>query len=118
MFGNPSQDAGFYDGIKFRIGRNTDNPPGTPAGGGIPGNKIPPADDLDRDLPRIGPLLDAGVIQETDFTQEQRDDPSFRTRAFIGDARNDENLIIAQFHLAVLKFHNRVVDWLSSVDPR
>ena len=112
--GNPSQDAGFYDGIKFRIGRNTDNPPGTPAGGGIPGDKIPPADDLDRDLPRIGPLLDAGVIQETDFTQEQRDDPSFRTRAFIGDARNDENLIIAQFHLAVLKFHNRVVDWLSS----
>jgi hypothetical protein len=54
------------------------------------------------------------VIQETDFTQEQRDDPSFRTRAFIGDARNDENLIIAQFHLAVLKFHNRAVDWLSS----
>ncbi len=112
--GNQSQDAGFYDGIKFRIGRNTDNPPGTPAGSGIPGDKIPPADDLDRDLPRIGPLLDDGVIQESDFTQEQLDDPSFRTRAFIGDARNDENLIIAQFHLAVLKFHNRVVDWLSS----
>jgi hypothetical protein len=114
MFGHSSQDAGFYDGIKFRIGRNTDNPPGTPPGGGFPGDRIPPADDLDRDLPRIGPLLDAGVIQEKDFTQEQRDDPSFRTRAFIGDARNDENLIIAQFHLAVLKFHNRVVDWLSS----
>jgi hypothetical protein len=31
-------------------------------------------------------------------------------RAIIGDGRNDENLIIAQLHLAVQKFHNRLVD--------
>ncbi len=31
-------------------------------------------------------------------------------RAIIGDARNDENLFVAQFHLAMLRFHNRVVD--------
>ena len=32
--------------------------------------------------------------------------------AIIGDKRNDENLIVAQFHLAMLKFHNKVVDHL------
>src|SRR5262249_54073752 len=29
--------------------------------------------------------------------------------ALIGDPRNDENLIVAQLHLAMLKFHNKVV---------
>ena len=33
-------------------------------------------------------------------------------RALIGDPRNDVHLIISQMHLAFLKFHNRVVDWL------
>jgi Animal haem peroxidase len=33
-------------------------------------------------------------------------------RAVIGDPRNDENLVIAQLHLAFLKFHNRVIDVL------
>ncbi|MEM9148133.1 MAG: heme peroxidase family protein [Pseudomonadota bacterium] len=33
-------------------------------------------------------------------------------RALIGDERNDENLIIAQTHLAFLKFHNAVIDHL------
>ncbi|TNC25855.1 peroxidase family protein [Amycolatopsis alkalitolerans] len=32
--------------------------------------------------------------------------------ALIGDPRNDENLIIAQLHVALIKFHNRVVDLL------
>lgn len=32
--------------------------------------------------------------------------------ALIGDPRNDENLIVAQLHLAFLKFHNKVVDEL------
>lgn len=30
--------------------------------------------------------------------------------AIIGDPRNDENLIVAQTHLALMKFHNQVVD--------
>jgi hypothetical protein len=30
--------------------------------------------------------------------------------AIIGDGRNDENLIIAQLHLAVSRFHNRLID--------
>jgi hypothetical protein len=32
--------------------------------------------------------------------------------AIIGDSRNDENVIISQFHLAILRFHNAVVDHL------
>lgn len=32
--------------------------------------------------------------------------------AIIGDSRNDENVIISQFHLAMLRFHNAVVDHL------
>lgn len=98
-----STDAGLYDGPRFRIGKNADAP-------GIPGVKIPPAEDLDRDLPRIGPLLDAGIIKDDIFTPQQKADPNFRTRAFIGDARNDENLIVAQLHLAFLRFHNAIVD--------
>ncbi len=38
------------------------------------------------DLPRVGPV------------------------ALIGDPRNDENRIISQIHLAMLRFHNRMVD--------
>jgi hypothetical protein len=33
-------------------------------------------------------------------------------RAIIGDERNDENLLVAQTHLAMLKFHNAVVETL------
>jgi hypothetical protein len=33
-------------------------------------------------------------------------------RALIGDARNDENLIVSQLHLLFIRFHNAVVDHL------
>lgn len=32
--------------------------------------------------------------------------------ALIGDPRNDENLIVSHIQLTMLKFHNKVVDWL------
>jgi len=32
--------------------------------------------------------------------------------ALIGDMRNDENLVLSQLQQAMLRFHNRVVDWL------
>jgi len=35
-------------------------------------------------------------------------------RALIGDPRNDEHVIVAQLHLLFIKFHNAVVDRLSS----
>jgi hypothetical protein len=38
-----------------------------------------------------------------------RNDQKF---ALIGDPRNDENLIVAQTHLAFLKFHNKIIDTL------
>ena len=34
--------------------------------------------------------------------------------ALIGDPRNDENLLISQLHLIFLKFHNKVVDYISA----
>jgi hypothetical protein len=37
--------------------------------------------------------------------------------ALIGDERNDENLLVAQTHLAFLKFHNAVVAMLRSNKP-
>ena len=32
-------------------------------------------------------------------------------KAIIGDKRNDENLIIVQFHKAVIQFHNKIVEY-------
>jgi hypothetical protein len=97
-------DKGFYDGVRFRVGELT------PVGG----EKIPPVDDNTRDLPRIGKLLADGVITEDDIPVdlENRD-----TRPFIGDLRNDENLIVAQLHLSFLRFHNTVVDAIEK-DPK
>jgi hypothetical protein len=40
-----------------------------------------------------------------------------KRRAIIPDPRNDENLAVAQTHLALIRFHNRVVDTLSASVP-
>ncbi len=41
-----------------------------------------------------------------------------KRKAIIPDPRNDENLAVAQTHLALIRFHNRVVDTLpASVPP-
>ena len=37
-------------------------------------------------------------------------------RALIGDARNDENLIVAQLHLLFIRFHNKVVDHVRTAE--
>lgn len=42
------------------------------------------------------------------------DNPARLVEATIGDPRNDENLAVAQMHLAFLKFHNAVVDQLAA----
>src|SRR5262249_34357192 len=36
--------------------------------------------------------------------------PGEPARALIGDPRNDENMIIAQLHATMLRFHNRMID--------
>lgn len=82
----------------------------------------PIPDDLDRhrDLPRFlqvePPVRDAYLalaqsqLTPAEFAAFRASLPS---RAIIGDKRNEENLIVAQFHLSVLRFHNRVVDFLA-----
>jgi hypothetical protein len=102
------------DGAKMRVGTAEVVPPGNISAGAVP----PPSNDLHRDLPRIGALLDLGVVHPEDFPKDLRDTKTFRQRAFIGDPRNDENLVVAQFHTALLRFHNAVVDWLRFKDPR
>ena len=124
----PTQAGRMYDGIKLRVGKVATNPP-KPAPQTIGGVPIPPdrlegpdndvfvSVDPNRDLPRIGVLVDDGVVKQADFPEKVRNAPNFEQLAFIADARNDENLIIAQFHTAVLRFHNAVVDWVKANEP-
>ena len=46
------------------------------------------------------------AVHGADFARTDQD------IALIGDPRNDENMILAQLHLALIKFHNAVVDAL------
>jgi hypothetical protein len=91
----PALDLFLYDmpgagenptAIKMQLGTNLGSGPGGPGGPAGPGGM---ALHNDRDVPRLG---------GPDHT------------AIIGDPRNDENLVIVQFHHAMLRFHNRVVD--------
>ncbi len=84
-----------HDIVKFKIGRNDNS-------AGIPGSIPNPELGLERDLPRNG-------------DQMFSDEPA--TFAIIGDSRNDENTIVGQFHLALLKFHNEVVDEIRKAEP-
>jgi hypothetical protein len=81
-----------YDGIKFRIGGLT------PAAVNIPGQVAVPGADLPRTVASASGSKPGG-------------------KARIGDSRNDENLIVAQLHLAFLRFHNAVLDWLTINEP-
>lgn len=79
-------NAGPPTAIKFLIGTNQN------VGGGGPGSaggSGPMGVPTNSDLPRVS-----------------------TNTAVIGDPRNDENLIVSQFHHAMLKFHNQVVDGL------
>jgi hypothetical protein len=73
--------------IKFHVGTNTNVGPGGPSGNGTASGMVA---QTNFDVPRIPGTL-TGVI---------------------GDPRNDENLIVVQFHHAMLRFHNAVVDLL------
>lgn len=81
------RDAVPYDGIKFRLGLLSPVPAGV-------GALIPPVEDDQRDLPR-----------KADRTP------------LVGDTRNDENLVVAQLHVAFLRFHNAAVDWVRDNEP-
>ena len=79
--------AGPSTAIKFQLGTNTNVGAGGPSSTGTPGGM---ATQTDFDVPRI-PVTNTAVI---------------------GDPRNDENLIVVQFHHAMLRFHNAIVDLL------
>jgi hypothetical protein len=85
--------------------------------GPLPDNTI----DEHRDLPRYGQVQQAVrdaalAIAQSAMSAEafQKFSDTLAQRAIIGDNRNDENLIVAQFHLSFLRFHNKVVDYLAS----
>jgi hypothetical protein len=113
------------DRAKMRIGQIT---------GPIPGfQPIPLPADGGADLPRLGQLVDdpASGLSQADLEALPEGTPTEkafkegfikngvvnRARAAIGDGRNDENLIVAQLHLAFLRFHNAVADDLKAMIP-
>lgn len=67
------------------------------------------------DLPRVGAIVGTEQFPTPDdlpeaLRPESDDDARWDRRAFIGDSRNDENLILAQTHVAFLRLHNSFVD--------
>jgi hypothetical protein len=76
------------DGARMQIGKVT------PLNGDAPPLLRPPGKDDDNDLPR----------------EARSNVPELDRAANIGDARNDENTIIAQLHVAFLRAHNALVD--------
>jgi hypothetical protein len=54
---------------------------------------------------------------EYDLARQGDGSPGNKRRALIPDFRNDENLAVAQTHLAFIRFHNRVVDGLPNDVP-
>jgi hypothetical protein len=73
--------------VKLQLGTNRNTGPGGPSSTGGPGGMVAQST---FDVPRVA---------------------SSQT-AIIGDPRNDENLIVVQFHHAMIRFHNAVVDLL------
>ena len=79
---------------------------------------LPDGLDPHRDLPRfqqVQPEVRDAYLNILRDSLSPADFAAFEAglpqRAIIGDMRNDENLIIAQFHLSFLRFHNRAVDF-------
>lgn len=101
----PALDAFLYNfpssgppsAIRMQLGSNQPTGPGGPGGPAGPGGMQV---QTDFDVPRVINPLNPALSTNT---------------AIIGDPRNDENLIVSQFHHAMLKFHNEVVDSLVAV---
>jgi hypothetical protein len=90
--GEATEAANMYtDDLELKLSDIADNP-------FIPGVKIPPVADTQRDLFRDQSLVDDPNTPDVDAAV-----------AVIGDSRNDENLIVAQLHVAFAKFHNAVL---------
>jgi len=82
---------------------------------------LPDALDEHRDLPRYVQVQDAvrnAALRTAQASMSAEEFAKFSAglpqRALIGDTRNDENLVVAQFHLSFLRFHNKAIDFLAS----
>lgn len=90
--GTTRSEAAYVPGsAKLRLGRVGTEPIG-------PFSLVAPGDDPQRDLPRST-------------------EPGSERLPLIPDSRNDENLVVAQFHVAMIRFHNAVVDWVARHEP-
>ncbi len=83
-------------------------------GTGAPTLRVAGDDNL-LDLPRVGAIVGSPQFPTADDLPEalqpkSGDDARWDRRALIGDSRNDENLIVAQTHVAFLRLHNSFVD--------
>jgi Animal haem peroxidase len=69
---------------------------------------------------RMGKTLDDGfgTLDDFDLPRGAGSTTKAKRRAIIPDPRNDENLAVAQTHLAFIRFHNRVVDTLPASVPQ
>ncbi|MEV0949172.1 peroxidase family protein [Promicromonospora sp. NPDC050249] len=86
-----SEAAYVPNSAKLRLGRVSTEPLG-------PFSLVAPGDDPQRDLPRST-------------------EPGSERMPLIPDSRNDENLVVAQFHVAMIRFHNATVDWVARHEP-
>lgn len=87
----------------------------------VPGVQAEFPKDSMRDLLRLGWAVDSNQVnlqvlangpddvKKLFFHNSDTTTPN-RQRAILGDARNDENLAVAQFHMSVLRLHNEIVD--------
>jgi hypothetical protein len=93
LYGTEESERYLYepDGIRLRVGKTAPDP-----------FEIDPIQGTyEHDLPR-----------RIDFPEGEIDGPQKPQEALTGDPRNDENLAVAQTHVAFIRFHNAVVEYL------
>jgi Animal haem peroxidase len=68
---------------------------------------------------KMGGTLASGdpAIPNFDLPRHPKGNVTVRRTALIPEPRNDENLVVAQTHLAFIRFHNRVCDTLPTTPP-
>ncbi|MFF4272022.1 heme peroxidase family protein [Streptomyces sp. NPDC001536] len=79
------------------------------------GSKAVPYDGIKFRLGLLSPLPTGALIPPVD--DDERDLPRQAGIPLVGDERNDENLVVAQLHVAFLRFHNAAVDWVRANEP-
>jgi len=91
------------DPAKLALGRVATTP--------IPGFAlVEPGTDPQRDLPRFSAAEVAELVGAPEELPKAGDPK-------VPDARNDENLVVGQFQVGMIRFHNAVVDWVRRHEP-